>query len=293
MGGRRLDFDGQFQIDRISFWMNDPRIAGNQSSPTEKALLHYVNMVAVMERSEVLPKRWSIRSLTGPVGCDTRSLQRAYIRLKEKCLLGETDDGRIIVYQVSERHGNLKWREKYITPVIASNKSDTDQISTDQCNTKAAPPKSAAAPETQKPKAKPKAAERSPTQIANGTLVEKVKTLWGMHFKGKGQSYAFHQQTLNACREIDISPAWVMRYVGDHGAKDPIKYLRWILKPENHERPSPDESGTSYSAWEASVLNGSKRSGHAQPVALAMAIGSSSPINPESNCMPEKTLDTS
>ena len=116
MPGKRRDFAGQFAVETVDFWLTDPRIRG--TSATVKIFLKYTNLLAVKERRETLPSWYTARIIGDFADLDPKSSEKCLAILKEKSLLGQIADGRIIVYGVKSRHPNLTWKEGDISTDI-------------------------------------------------------------------------------------------------------------------------------------------------------------------------------
>jgi len=109
MAGKRRDFDGQFAVAEIGFWLNDPRVIG--TTATFKVYLHYSWMLAVKERRETLPSWYNPRIIGHLAGLDPKTSEKNDRLAREKSLHGLTPDGRLIIYGVKSKHPNLKWKD--------------------------------------------------------------------------------------------------------------------------------------------------------------------------------------
>lgn len=109
MPGHKREYDGQFAQIEVGFVLNDPRCTG-MTSPEFRYYI-FVWCLAVKERMEVLPTWWDAASLQRHCSLDTRTAQKCRSNLLQKCMLGETSNGRLIVCGVKSKHPNLKWKE--------------------------------------------------------------------------------------------------------------------------------------------------------------------------------------
>lgn len=125
MGGRRSDYDGQFAMIEVGFWMTDPRIL--KLSATAKTFYLYTWIISIKERRETLPTWYNPRSISDASRIDPKSGRKAYSTLRENSLLGETADGRIIVYGVKSKHPNLKFKNDGISPSIGANTAPQEE----------------------------------------------------------------------------------------------------------------------------------------------------------------------
>jgi len=116
MGGRRRDFDGQFAMIEVGFWLTDPRIL--KLSASAKTFYLYAWIIAIKERRETLPSWFNTRSLSDASHICPKSGRKAFLTLRENSLLGETADGRIIVCGAKRKHPNLLWKDDTINEVM-------------------------------------------------------------------------------------------------------------------------------------------------------------------------------
>ena len=88
----------------------------------------------------------------------------------------------------------------------------------------------------------------------NHVLLEQVKGLWIQSFRDSNPPYSLYQKLLIRCHQLDVAPWWMIQYAQEHNARDPIRYMVWMMKKKNPDRPFPDQGGTSYAQWEAETL---------------------------------------
>ena len=98
----------------VDFWLDDPRLI----DLPEYAQNVYLGLwcLAVRCRTDRLPSRYSLRSVAGVLRKDPRSVAKALAQLRDSCtdapLIGEDENGRILIYGCGKVHSSLRtWKE--------------------------------------------------------------------------------------------------------------------------------------------------------------------------------------
>ena len=218
MPGKRRDYDGQFAVLEIGFVLDDPRI----KSLTAGAFRYYLTLwcIAVKERREQLPHWWDTAAAARAGSLDTRTAQVAHEKLLQKCLIGKSADGRIIVYGVKSKHPNLKWKNggkrpdlhPQISPIETEEETETE-TQTEEKKKTAAPPRRAdqdRITEVLLPKMK-----KQPTTDGHWEDFHKLAG----RFKKLGREVGFNPRQLielaNGARDLQGWHAWLTSVVGN------------------------------------------------------------------------------
>lgn len=117
MGGRdkaKSDFAGQYSIETVDFWLNDPRLIGLSASA--RFVLFGLSLIALKERRECLPKQYTWAAVGHYLGLRWAHPGRDMVRIGQQLgvtgLIDETIDGRIIVCGARRRRPNLTWKDE-------------------------------------------------------------------------------------------------------------------------------------------------------------------------------------
>lgn len=210
---------------------------------------------------EVLPEVYN----TGDLGALRRALKCRFRRpsLAETLrILSETPpekplirirDGRIAVVGLADRSTKRTVERCDWGHCIGSVRSGSDCIGSDRFEEERRAP---AAPFTDAHDSAPDATPDPPQTISpkelNHAMLNRVAASWRSRFGDTNAPTPGHlQRIIGRCRELDVAPWWVIDYAAKQSPENPIKYLEWLIKESNGDRPYPDEPGTSFAKWEA------------------------------------------
>lgn len=186
----------------------------------------------------------ALRSAIG-VQSGRNSLQNTLSKLLD-CNLIARQKQRIVVVGLKDR-----MKSRSIDGYVDSDCIDSVRSGLDRSGSlleEAAPAQKAepSAPEKKTPK-------KSSARESENRILEKVRSLWLVRFgRGTVPDYPLLRKIIKLCETADVAPWWVFRYAVEHQAKDPLRYVMFILNSK--DRPWPDESGTSYVKWECDVF---------------------------------------